>query len=621
MTDVSRGLNVLFDERRKFVVIGLTGRTGSGCTTASKILASSFNDLALSTDIYRTKDLPEQLRYKIIYEYIKLNWAEFEIVRIKDILTTFILEYPFEDFMTFCANLLKIEERDLLKKLPSFIVNSFSLMHRDRLAVQEKISNDRQSALADEDVYNFYFKDLPIFTDSLKDFFDGLTQNAFTSIYQKIGNNIRNSGNPYSGVFDPQRMFLLAQRTNVPIKILRRKSLDDQRRVLVVIDSIRNPYEASFFKERYAAFYLFAVTTDEVSRVGRLHKNCNYNDEQIRQIDKVEYPKGLKGSDKFTSLNIQHCIQMADVHINNHNTHGYNRFDLTWKLVKYVALIYNPGLVNPSAEERLMQIAYNAKLSSGCISRQVGAVVTDSEFSVRAIGWNDVPRGQAPCVLRNVDWLIKDENVDVFSEYEVKNPNFRKKFKEIFGSKVEDSRLHGCNLSFCFKDVQNFVDGEKNQVHTRALHAEENAFLQIAKYGGTGVNGGNLFTTASPCELCSKKAYQLGIKNIYYIDPYPGIAESHILSCGKSRPKLKLFEGAIGRAYQQFFAPIMPNKDIVDLLVGIQLPDKAMQYKREIDELKQILAEKEHMLLTLKPNLYDAEVAEPMPRPTMEDTH
>ncbi|WP_235846252.1 deaminase [Morganella psychrotolerans] len=59
---------------------------------------------------------------------------------------------------------------------------------------------------------------------------------------------------------------------------------------------------------------------------------------------------------------------------------------------------------------------------------------------------------------------------------------------------------------------------ENNQVHTRSLHAEENAFLQISKYGGTGVQHGSLYTTASPCELCAKKAYQLGIKEIVFID-------------------------------------------------------------------------------------------------------
>ena len=70
-----------------------------------------------------------------------------------------------------------------------------------------------------------------------------------------------------------------------------------------------------------------------------------------------------------------------------------------------------------------------------------------------------------------------------------------------------------------FKDIYTTAAKEyKNQVHTRSLHAEENAFLQLAKYGTQGIQNGVLFTTASCCELCAKKAYQLGIKKIYYID-------------------------------------------------------------------------------------------------------
>ena len=102
---------------------------------------------------------------------------------------------------------------------------------------------------------------------------------------------------------------------------------------------------------------------------------------------------------------------------------------------------------------------------------------------------------------------------------------------------------------------------DKNQVHTRSLHAEENAFLQISKYGGEGIKDGTLYSTASPCELCSKKAYQLGIKRIVYIDPYPGTAQEQILLSGLYPPKVELFKGAIGSAYNKLYEPIISYKD------------------------------------------------------------
>ncbi|TOQ33917.1 deoxycytidylate deaminase, partial [Vibrio parahaemolyticus] len=127
----------------------------------------------------------------------------------------------------------------------------------------------------------------------------------------------------------------------------------------------------------------------------------------------------------------------------------------------------------------------------------------------------------------------------------------------------------GYNHSYCFKSEYNAIKRDKNQVHTRSLHAEENAFLQISKDGGSGVNRGFLFTTASPCELCAKKAYQLGMTKIFYIDPYPGISMDHILRSGaeKQRPEMVLFNGAIGRAFHNLYTPIAPYKDELSALI------------------------------------------------------
>lgn len=132
-------------------------------------------------------------------------------------------------------------------------------------------------------------------------------------------------------------------------------------------------------------------------------------------------------------------------------------------------------------------------------------------------------------------------------------------------------------FSYCFKDIQNGIDGEKNQVHTRSLHAEENAFLQLSKYGGEGIKGGYLFTTASPCELCSKKSYQLGIRKIYYIDQYPGISKKHILNNGSLIPKLQLFNGAVGKTYHQIYTPIMALKDELYELFDIKFKPRLIE--------------------------------------------
>ena len=66
-----------------------------------------------------------------------------------------------------------------------------------------------------------------------------------------------------------------------------------------------------------------------------------------------------------------------------------------------------------------------------------------------------------------------------------------------------------------------------------------------------------------------KKAYQLGIKEIYYIDDYPGITRNHIIECGTNSPKMILFHGAIGRAYISLFNQFLPLKDEIEALTDI----------------------------------------------------
>lgn len=290
---------------------------------------------------------------------------------------------------------------------------------------------------------------------------------------------------------------------------------------------------------------------------------------QIKELDEKEYPSKLAGYSKFISQNIKKCIEISDIHIHNPRKEQFNNVELKCQLAWYFSLILHPGLVMPTSLESCMQIAYTVKQSSGCISRQVGAAVTDDEFSVKSVGWNNTPQGQVPCLLRNAEDLLLGQDTDAYSEYERNDSKFRETLHVKLDKLRKSELLEGRNLSFCFKYLQNEIDGKKNQVHTRSLHAEENAFLQIAKHGGMKLKNGILFTTASPCELCAKKAYQLGISRIIYIDPYPGIATRHTLLVGSNSPKLQLYRGAVGRAYHQLYQPIMPYKDELETLLSI----------------------------------------------------
>lgn len=52
------------------------------------------------------------------------------------------------------------------------------------------------------------------------------------------------------------------------------------------------------------------------------------------------------------------------------------------------------------------------------------------------------------------------------------------------------------------------------------LHAESNALLKISKNGGTGAEGGTLYTTYSPCPECAKLIKQAKIARVVYRNEY-----------------------------------------------------------------------------------------------------
>lgn len=122
-------------------------------------------------------------------------------------------------------------------------------------------------------------------------------------------------------------------------------------------------------------------------------------------------------------------------------------------------LIIHPGLVTPTHIERCMQTAFNAKLNSGCLSRQVGAVITDKNFSIKAVGWNDVPSGQVPCNLRDIDDLCINKDYQTFSKYELEDEQFNDFIKNKYQNiKLKNNNLSGRTYQYCFKDMYNDLE-------------------------------------------------------------------------------------------------------------------------------------------------------------------
>ena len=81
------------------------------------------------------------------------------------------------------------------------------------------------------------------------------------------------------------------------------------------------------------------------------------------------------------------------------------------------------------------------------------------------------------------------------------------------------SRLEHCLDIGCLRERQGIPSGERHEL-CRGLHAEQNAIVQAA-YHGIGIKGSVLYTTFSPCLLCTKMIINAGIAEVVYNQDYP----------------------------------------------------------------------------------------------------
>ena len=436
------------------------------------------------------------------------------------------------------------------------------------------------------------YKDYDSIFDKIKEIKDNLFSKSKNSreFFQDAGDNARATGNPFncSRMPDYKNLSILAQEANKVIKYIRSKEKNNKDyRCYFIINSFRNPAEVQFFRKRYGSFFLASLYASKETRRNNMKEGkfpfkeiCDDRDAGIK-----------KKSKELNKQDVPRCTLLADYAITTDscNTSEKSEEHYKFEAIRFLSLIDFPGLVPPRNDEEVMNLAYSLSLRSTCLSRQVGAVITNPEGFIIAAGWNSVGSGQLGCSQLCVD------DYTSFSDNGCLLSNWRdsiKKFKE------EGLIGHDGSDCICFKDLQsksklnekinNFTEINTNNEHNmqaknikiqysadlkndisvkrleyaRALHAEENAILQAARFGGTGIAGGTIYTTTYPCELCSKKIYQAQLSRIVYTEPYPdSLSEKLFLKDGIRQISIEQFEGVKSPSFFRLFKPAFDLKE------------------------------------------------------------
>lgn len=640
----------------KFLIIGLTGPLGSGCTTAAEFLSKDIenysnnvntilpnikasigkyyrylkfmqeelqkSDMELQTinsDIFlepnclleaiekaeqgnrhyseqRSKILNRRLRGLIIKRDIfrafikikgKKSWPNFNIISMSDLIMKLVLQHSIDDEKNESIEFAKYDKDKLPQNIKDKIVKA-AKKHNKILYEYDKIIEEKQYSELNYDTckkIDQAFSEIHELKKEIQNI-----EHKENEWLQNLGDNLRGTGNPFIEYSNSRfkTLAILANEANKIIKYTRRRE-DGKKNDFFVIDTFRNPEEVYFFRKRYGSFFLCSIYAKKALRLERLQKHY------FEALDNRDQGKGNSPKD-LHKQNVPGCVLISDYAINNESS----RNDLNYQLIRLLVLINKPGWITPTTEEVFMHMAYSLSLRSRCLSRQVGAVITNEDGFVIGAGWNDVGSGQLGCSLKCVEdytkysspdsllsvWekpfeCFKDAHLldkyhdedyfcfkDVQSDYLIyKKIDENIKFEEIINGvedgKVKDVLLDGFEtLKRSLKDKINV----KRLEYARALHAEENAILQVATYGGMGIKGGTIYTTTFPCELCAKKIYQSGIKRIVYTEPYPeSISESIFLKDGVRNISIEQFEGVKSNSYYRLFKSRLDRKDMQNI--------------------------------------------------------
>jgi len=125
----------------------------------------------------------------------------------------------------------------------------------------------------------------------------------------------------------------------------------------------------------------------------------------------------------------------------------------------------------PSWDEYFLNIANLVATRSTCLRRKVGAVVVKNK-QILATGYNGAPTG-----------------------------------------------IVHCDEAGCLRQQLGVPSGQRHEL-CRALHAEQNAFLQAARHG-VNLTDSTLYITTQPCSICAKMLINAGVKKIVMEGEYP----------------------------------------------------------------------------------------------------
>lgn len=377
------------------------------------------------------------------------------------------------------------------------------------------------------------------------------------------------------------------------------------RKLVFLVDSLKHPREVELLRRLYGnSFYLVSVVSGRESRERAVRKmfqeDAPSDDEIERLLERDEADTEKLGQQ------VRKTLHLGDYFVDNDHKKDEELDPLADALSRFVDAVLERRVVRPRQDERGMFAAWSASLRSACLSRQVGAAILDVDGLVLATGTNDVPRAggglyqdddphDQRCFFEGAYCRNDSTKTDIYSEIFV-----QLKKGGILADTATLRMVRECIEGTTVRDLVEF---------SRAVHAEMDALISLARTPGMSASGATLYCTTYPCHSCARHIVAAGIKEVVYVEPYTksravalhgdAIVETtrqgalKLIAKGETRVCFRLFSGVAPRRFSALFEKRGDLKDSTGKLLEL---GKRPQHRDSIldksfAQLEQLIAE------------------------------
>lgn len=285
------------------------------------------------------------------------------------------------------------------------------------------------------------------------------------------------------------------------------------RRVCHIVNSIKNQHELDLLRTVYQeALHVVGVFSPLPARETALRRLGMDNQAIAGLMDRDSGEEGAGGQ------TVQTTFPQCDFFLRmDSNTDT----QLRGRVERFLHLILRTKVITPTRAEAAMYAAASAAANSACLSRQVGAAVTDEEGELLAVGWNDVPRAFGDLyVTEMADGLPMEGdkrcwNFGAKCYNDEEKDGLARQLVESLGDLISGTdRLQAIEKVRKDRRLRGLIE------FSRSIHAEMHAILRALRHKGDRVRRGRLYVTTYPCHACARHIIAAGISTVIYIEPY-----------------------------------------------------------------------------------------------------